>query len=77
VRAEGGEPLVRTTDDVIAFYYSHSHSAPPLFGDRLAAFEAEIRRVLADASPLGLFSVRTRDTRALVWHKPTPELRRA
>jgi SAM-dependent methyltransferase len=72
VRAEGGEPLVRTTDDVIAFYYSHSHSAPPLFGDRLAAFEAEIRRVLADASPPGLFSVRTRDTRALVWHKPTP-----
>jgi SAM-dependent methyltransferase len=72
VRAEGGEPLVRTADDVVAFYYSRSSSAPPLFGDRLASFEAEVRQVLAEASPSGLFSERTGDTHALVWRKPAP-----
>jgi len=71
VRAEGGEPLVRTADDVIAFYYSRSSSAPPLFGARLASFEAEVRRVLAEASPSELFSELTR-THALVWRKPPP-----
>jgi SAM-dependent methyltransferase len=69
-RAEGGDPLVRTADDVVAFCFSHSHSAPPLFGDRLAEFEAEFRKVLGQASPSGMFSEQSRDTLALVWRKP-------
>jgi hypothetical protein len=43
---------------------------PSLFGDRLAEFEAEFRRVLAEASPSGLFSEQSRDTEVLVWRKP-------
>ena len=70
VRAAGGEPLVRNSDDVVAFYFSHSHSAPPLFGDRAAEFEAELRRLLSDASPSGLFSVRGRDALLSIWRKP-------
>jgi hypothetical protein len=61
---------VRTADDVIAYYYSRSSSAPSLFGDQLAEFEAEFRLVLAEASPSGLFSEQSRDTEVLVWRKP-------
>jgi SAM-dependent methyltransferase len=70
IRAEGRELFVRTADDVIAFYYSRSSSAPSLFGDRLAKFEADFRWVLAEASPSGLFSEQSRDTEVLVWRKP-------
>jgi hypothetical protein len=68
--AEGRELFVRTADDVIAFYYSRSSSAPSLFGDQLAKFEADFRRVLAEASPSGLFSEQSRDTEVLIWRKP-------
>ena len=72
VRADGNDPLVRSIDDVVAFYFSHSHSAPPLFAGRAAEFEAELRRLLAEASPPGLFSERTRDVLASIWRKPRP-----
>jgi SAM-dependent methyltransferase len=70
IRAESRELFVRTADDVIAFYYSRSSSAPSLFGDRLAKFEADFRRVLGEASPSELFSELSRDTEVLVWRKP-------
>ena len=68
VRATGA--LVRTAADVIAWVYSQSSSAPHLFGDRGDAFEADLRRLLRDASPSGLFAERPPDTEVFVWWAP-------
>jgi SAM-dependent methyltransferase len=51
--------IVRSVDDVVASVFAVSRSAPHLFGDRLASFEADLRSILADASPDGVFSART------------------
>lgn len=57
-------------DDVVAWVWSLSGSAPHLFGDRRDAFEAELRRVLRDASPGGVFAEWPPDTDLRVWRKP-------
>ena len=54
--------LDRTTDDLIAWVFSASSTAPHLFGDRVGQFEADLRRVLEDASSSGQFSVPLTDT---------------
>lgn len=51
----------RTTEQVVAHVLSMSQSAPHLFGDRLPAFEADLRALLARTSPSGRFSVRLPD----------------
>lgn len=53
--------IVRTVDDVVASVHAVSRSAPHLFGDRLASFEADLRSILEEASPDGPFSTRTGD----------------
>ncbi|MFD5053008.1 class I SAM-dependent methyltransferase [Streptomyces tendae] len=63
----GGQAMVRTWDDVVAEVFSMSFSAPHLFGDRLAGFEADLRRLLRDASPSGRFSERQPGTEVFVW----------
>ena len=63
----GGDILVRTADDLVAATFSNSGSAPHLFGERLGEFEAELRAVLAEASPAGLFAIRTGETELRVW----------
>ncbi len=70
VRVPGGEIIVRTPDDELASYYSASNCAPHLFGDRLAAFDADVRGALAIASPEGLFADRTEDTKIIIWRAP-------
>ncbi len=50
------EVVVRAVDDVVATAFSLSGSAPHLFGDDVVAFERELRALLADASPSGLFA---------------------
>ena len=62
-----GPVVVRTADDVVASVFSLSSAAPHLFGDRLAAVEAELRALLGAASADGLFSERLRDVAADVW----------
>jgi hypothetical protein len=62
-----GRILARTADDVVAGVFSMSYTAPHLFGDRRAAFEADVRAVLAEASPTGLFSVHLPDNLVNVW----------
>ncbi|WP_405656346.1 class I SAM-dependent methyltransferase [Streptomyces sp. RK9] len=64
----GGEPLARDRDDLVAEVFSMSFSAPHLFGPHLPAFEADLRRVLREASPSGRFSVRRPGTEIFVWH---------
>uniref|UniRef100_A0AAU2VFS4 Class I SAM-dependent methyltransferase n=1 Tax=Streptomyces sp. NBC_00003 TaxID=2903608 RepID=A0AAU2VFS4_9ACTN len=63
----GGQPLERTSDDVVAWVFSMSYAAPRLFGTRSDAFEADVRRLLRDASPSGRFSERQRSTEVFVW----------
>jgi SAM-dependent methyltransferase len=70
VRVPGGEVVERSADDVIAALYSNSAYAPHLFGARLAEFEAEIRLLLAEASPSGQFAEQTGDAELRVWRTP-------
>jgi SAM-dependent methyltransferase len=65
----GGQVLVRTCDDVVAWAFSMSYSAPHLFGLRREEFEADLRRLLTDVSPSGRFSERQPSTDAVVWRK--------
>jgi SAM-dependent methyltransferase len=65
VRTRFGEPrpifvpgipdLLRDSESVLSGYLSLSSSAPHLFGDRLEDFAGEVRALLADRSPEGLF----------------------
>lgn len=70
VIVHGGEIVVRTIDDLVAAQFSNSGSAPHLFGDRLAAFEAELRELLAAASPAGRFAQQTDDCELRIWRRP-------
>ncbi|MHB1548474.1 MAG: class I SAM-dependent methyltransferase [Acidimicrobiales bacterium] len=54
--------LDRSTDDLVAWVFSASSTAPHLFGDELDRFEADLRALLDDASPSGHFSVPLSDT---------------
>lgn len=65
----GGETVPRSADDVIAWVHSHSGSAPGLFGDRLGAFDADLRALLARAAPRGLFAEHVPDTEVNAWRR--------
>ncbi|MFD8354819.1 class I SAM-dependent methyltransferase [Streptomyces coelicoflavus] len=63
----GGQAMVRTCDDVVAGVFSMSFSAPHLFGDRLPAFERDLRLLLREVSPSVRFSERRPGTEVFVW----------
>ncbi|MFF7457192.1 class I SAM-dependent methyltransferase [Kitasatospora sp. NPDC008115] len=65
----GGHPLTRTTDEVVAGVLSLSSSAPHLFGPHLATFETDLRHLLHDTSPTGLFAERQPSTEAFIWRR--------
>ncbi|MFC9678963.1 class I SAM-dependent methyltransferase [Streptomyces sp. NPDC056948] len=65
----GGQVLERTFDDVVAWVFSMSFSAPHLFEGRRDDFEADLRLLLREASPSGRFSERAPSTEAFVWRK--------
>ncbi|MFE6800687.1 hypothetical protein ACFVEN_03295 [Streptomyces sp. NPDC057681] len=69
----GGQPLERTADDPVAGVFSMSFSAPHLFGMRRDAFEADLRRLLREASPAGRFSERRPSTEIVVWRNAPAE----
>ena len=60
----------RTADAVVAGVFSSSSTAPHLFGDRREDFEADMRQILAQASPSGRFSVRLPDNILRIWRLP-------
>ncbi|MEV0596989.1 class I SAM-dependent methyltransferase [Nonomuraea cavernae] len=68
-----GEVVSRTADDIVAWAFSRSGSAPHLFGDRLEDFEGDLRAVLRHASPEGLFAERLPATEIMTWRKPPGE----
>lgn len=62
---------IRTVDEIVAAVYSLSYSAPHLFGDRKAEFEAELRELLASRSALGgLFAEQVGSVRLTFWRAP-------
>ena len=67
VRVPNGELLTRDADDLVAWVYSRSDSAPHLFDERRDGFERDLRRLLADASPSGRFAERAPDTEVFIW----------
>lgn len=62
-----GRTITRSVDDLVAHSFSNSSTAPHLFGERLAEFEADLRRVLAEASPEGTFAIRLPDNELKIW----------
>lgn len=63
----GGEEAERSVDEVVAAVLSLSNSAPHLYGDRLPAFEAQLRELLDEASDGGRFAERRHAVDAVVW----------
>jgi hypothetical protein len=59
----GGEVVERTTDEIVASVFSLSSSAPHLFGERLAGFEADLRALLGS----GPFAERRREIALVIW----------
>lgn len=62
-----GWQVERTADEVAAAVFSLSSSAPHLFGERLAAFDGELRQLLAEVSPDGLFSQQLQSISINIW----------
>ena len=70
LRVPHSRAFTRTADDLVAWVYSRSNSAPHLFGDRRPAFEAELRHLLHDVSPTGHFVEWAPDTDVMIWRTP-------
>jgi SAM-dependent methyltransferase len=70
VFAPGRPDIIRDVDGVLAGFLSMSFAAPHLFGDRLGAFEADVRALLTERSPSGLFWDWPGDTAVLLSSRP-------
>jgi SAM-dependent methyltransferase len=57
----------RSADDVVASVFSLSSAAPHLFGERLEAFERDLRRLLRTVSPDGRFAEQAREVEIVIW----------
>ena len=55
IYAPGRPDLIKDIDTVVANYHSLSYSAPRWFGSRRADFESDLRHLLREHSPNGLF----------------------
>ncbi|QSB13756.1 class I SAM-dependent methyltransferase [Natronosporangium hydrolyticum] len=62
--------LLRDSESVLSGYLSLSSSAPHLFGDRLDDFAGEVRALLANRSPEGIFWDWPGDTEVLMARRP-------
>ncbi|MFF9777315.1 class I SAM-dependent methyltransferase [Streptomyces sp. NPDC013978] len=65
-----GEVVTRTSDDIVAWVFSRSDSAPHLFGDKLPEFERDLRTLLTTTAPDGGFAERLPATEIRIWRKP-------
>jgi ubiquinone/menaquinone biosynthesis C-methylase UbiE len=55
VYAPGRADLIKDIDTVVANYFSLSYAAPRWFGSRRPEFESDLRHLLRDCAPDGLF----------------------
>ena len=62
-----GQVVERISDQIVAGIFSLSSSTPHLFGERREAFEADLRRLLRDANPSGVFSEQLRGIAVDIW----------
>jgi len=67
IAVDNGDCVERDAEAVVAAVFSLSSSAPHLFAERLPAFEADLRRLLHDASPSGRFAERYGPVEAVIW----------
>lgn len=67
VEVPAAEVVTRTADQIVAAVFSLSTSAPHLFGANQERFESDLRALLRDVSPDGLFAERTRDIALDIW----------
>ncbi|MEU5156690.1 class I SAM-dependent methyltransferase [Glycomyces sp. NPDC021274] len=67
IQVDDGRIFERNVDSVVAAVFSLSSSAPHLFGERLPAFERELRGLLTEAAPDGCFSEREVPTGVVIW----------
>jgi SAM-dependent methyltransferase len=65
-----GAAVDRSVDDIVAWVFSRSDSAPHLFGERVGEFERELRARLHATSPAGMFAERPPDTEIWIWRRP-------
>ncbi len=70
VHAPGRQDITRDVEGVVSGYLSMSYAAPHLFGDRLDAFAAELRRLLESRTTTGRFWDWPGDTAAIIARKP-------
>jgi SAM-dependent methyltransferase len=70
VTVPDGRLFERTADDLIATVFSTSSTAPHLFGDHQQDYETDLRKILAQASSAGRFSVRLPDNIVRIWRLP-------
>jgi SAM-dependent methyltransferase len=70
VFAPGVPDLVRDTESVLSGYFSMASSAPHLFGDRADEFAADVRELLRERSPEGVFWDWPGDTEIVLAQKP-------
>ena len=55
--------ITRSADDVVAWVLSTSSTAPHLFGEQLGAFVQDLRTLLLETSPDGIFTVALSENR--------------
>ncbi|MEV4824822.1 class I SAM-dependent methyltransferase [Micromonospora sp. NPDC049274] len=67
VTVEQGMVVERSVDEIVSAVFSLSSSAPHLFADRLAAFEADLRELLTAAARDGRFAERRQDVGLVIW----------
>jgi SAM-dependent methyltransferase len=60
-------PRLLSEEDVVAWVWSMSSSAPHLFGERRGEFEADLRALLRETSPAGMFAEWPSDTDVRIW----------
>ena len=67
--APGIPDLVRDVETVLSNYFSMSYAAPHLFGDRVEEFAGEMRELLRERSPGGVFWDWPGDTEVMLVRK--------
>ncbi|MDH6135701.1 SAM-dependent methyltransferase [Kitasatospora sp. MAA4] len=65
-----GQVVTRGVDDLVAWVFSLSFSAPHLFGDRLEDFRRDLHALLRQASPDGRFAEHLPPTEIMTWRRP-------
>ncbi len=68
VAIPGGDTFDRSEAQVIASVLSLSSATPHLFGERLDGFVDDLRQLLRNTAPDGVFSEQLQDIRLFLWH---------